>query len=100
MAHGSFWTEEQKVYLIVLRHGTTYRWSEIAERFRNKFPISTSNGKDCESKFNKDLKHTEESFWVERFKNDAHLPESEEGREVIRWLVFWLGEIPLEFRVL
>lgn len=100
MAHGSTWTKEQACYLIIMKMGTQYLWREIAARFRCKFRGTTVNGKDCESKFNKDLKFANERIWVENFKRDGSIPECEEGGRVIGLLVLWLGEIPLEDREL
>ncbi|CRG85260.1 hypothetical protein PISL3812_02367 [Talaromyces islandicus] len=100
MAHGSTWSKDQIIYLIVMKLGTTYRWREIADLFRQKFPGTTVTGKDCESKFNKDLKIAEERFWVQRFKNEGIVPDCEEGGRVIGHLVLWLGELPLGDRVL
>jgi hypothetical protein len=100
MAHGSTWTREQHRYLIVMKLGTNYFWREIADRFRAKFPKTTVTGKDCESKFNKELKFVDERFWVENFKRDGSIPEGDDAGGVIGLLVLWLGELPLEDREL
>lgn len=100
MAHGSNWTKEQVCYIIIMKIGTEFLWREIAARFRDKFPGTRVNNKDCESKFNKELKSANERLWVENFKRDGSIPACEEGGRVIGLLVLWLGEIPLEDREL
>ncbi|KAH8697057.1 hypothetical protein BGW36DRAFT_295160 [Talaromyces proteolyticus] len=99
MAHGSSWTKDQVLFLIVLKLCSKHRWKQTAEILRQKFPGTTATAKDCESKFNKDLKKVVERDWIEKFKADAVIPQEEAGRRVIAQLVVWLGEMNAEDRV-
>lgn len=98
MAHGGRWNVEQICYLVIIKICTNYTWREIAEVFRKKFPSTTVTWKDCESKFNKDLKNSIRRTWVTEYKKSGTLPQSQQGKNLVWYIPIYLKDVPIERR--
>jgi hypothetical protein len=48
---------DEMIYLVVMKLASKHGWKRVAEDFRTRFD-SEATAKDCESKFNKDLKRS------------------------------------------
>jgi hypothetical protein len=99
MAHGGNWTLDQMIYLVVMKMASKYGWKRVAEDFRTRFN-SEATAKDCESKFNKDLKKSKIFRLVLQWLETAEFPEEDdlEGVCIVLDAVLLLSEIPLEDR--
>jgi hypothetical protein len=97
MAHGGAWTREQSLYLIVMKLCTTLSWKEVAERFRADYGTPTTH-KDCESKFNKDLKACSDKEFVARYIQGAW-PTSEDEAYIATGVGILLNPVPFDRRL-
>ncbi|EED23903.1 hypothetical protein TSTA_072930 [Talaromyces stipitatus ATCC 10500] len=99
MAHGGAWTDEHQLYLVVMKLATRYSWRAIAALFQVRFN-SAATSKDCESKFNKDLKKTKMFKVLNNFFANGEVPEEgkDEERRFLAIGLLLLGETAEEMR--
>lgn len=98
MAHGGLWSEQQRRCLIVLKLSTTRSWKQIAELFRALYETATTH-KDCESKYNKDLKNTDDKAdWVHYMETKQVLNAAQQEMVTIGRVLFPF--VPAENRII
>lgn len=82
------------VYLVVMKIATRYKWKTISENSRRLFG-SRATAKDCESKFNKDLKRSKITKVVKQWLEYGDIPEDDvEGVGFLLDAIVLLGEVP------
>lgn len=99
MAHGGVWLKKQIMFIIVMKCCTDYSWKEVAELFRGRFGTPTT-AKDCESKFNKDLKNSVEKELVDQWMGTSTFPPNDFGLHFIVDVILLIDEVPFGRRLI